>query len=169
MDILKVATEWARAEIFSSSLFVVFGVFFVMASVGFWHLGKTELARAYITPTLVVGGLLLIIGIGLVAGNVMRLNGFEKNYKADAPAFVQSEAKRAQATIREYETVVFKGVPVIIIICALIVLFIDTPRWRAISITTLAMMSIILLIDGTASGRMKAYNAKLQGLSHDSP
>ena len=69
MGILKTATDWAKAEIFSSSFFIVFGVLFVAVSIGFWQLGKTDLAKAYIIPTAVAGVLLLTIGIGLVYTN----------------------------------------------------------------------------------------------------
>lgn len=51
MDILKLATDWAKAEVFSTSFFIVFAVVFLIASLGFWQLGKTDLARAYIFPT----------------------------------------------------------------------------------------------------------------------
>jgi len=47
MDILKAATEWARAELVSTPFFMLFGVLFMATSVGFWQLGKTEMARAY--------------------------------------------------------------------------------------------------------------------------
>lgn len=62
MDILKMATDWAKGEIFSSAFFIIAGVLFVAASIGFWQLGKTDMAKAYIIPTLVAGALLMIIG-----------------------------------------------------------------------------------------------------------
>ena len=70
MQILKVATDWAKAELFSTPFFVLFGLLFLIASVGFWQLGKTEIAKAYMLPTLVAGSLLIIIGVGLFLGQV---------------------------------------------------------------------------------------------------
>lgn len=64
MDILKSAIDWAKAELFQHH-FHLFGVVFMVASLSFWQLGKTEIAKAYIIPTLVAGALLLIIGLGL--------------------------------------------------------------------------------------------------------
>ena len=55
MDMLKTAIDWAKAEVFSTSFFIVFGVLFVLTSIGFWQLGKTDMARANINPTLVAG------------------------------------------------------------------------------------------------------------------
>ena len=99
MELLKLATEWAKAEVFSTRFFIFFAILFLIASIGFWQLGKTDLAKAYILPTLVA---------------------------------------------------------------ALLILFINTPTWRAISITTIAMLIVILLVDGTAHSRIEAYHKELK-------
>lgn len=161
MDILKTATDWAKAELFSTPFFMLFGLAFILGSIGFWQLGKTEIARAYIIPTLVAGILLLTIGLGLYFTNKSRISEFKTAYNSNASAFVESEITRAQRTLTEYKTIVFKAIPIIIIVAALIIIFIKTPTWRAISITTIALMIVILLIDGTAHARMEAYNAQL--------
>ncbi|MBD1395874.1 hypothetical protein H9Q13_01750 [Pontibacter sp. JH31] len=161
MDILKAATDWAKAELFSTPFFILFGLAFMAGSLGFWQLGKTDIARAYIIPTLVAGVLLLTIGLGLFFTNKSRITQFEKAYNTDASAFVASEIVRAESTLNEYKTIVFKIVPLIIIAAALIIIFINTPTWRAISITTIAMMIVILLIDGTAHARIDAYHKQL--------
>ena len=161
MDILKTATDWAKAEVFSTPFFILFGVIFVLASIGFWQLGKTDMAKAYIIPTLVAGALLIIIGLGLFFTNKSRINQFEKSYKSNPSAFVASELVRAEATLKEYQTIVFKIIPLIIIICSLVIVFIDKPVWRASMVTTIAMLVVILLIDGTAHARIEAYNQEL--------
>ncbi|MEO0470429.1 MAG: hypothetical protein AAF206_12465 [Bacteroidota bacterium] len=162
MEILKTANEWAKAEIFSSTFFILFGLMFVAASIGFWQIGKTEVAKAFIFPTLVAGGLLLTIGIGLVYTNKVRISSFETDYNQDAAAFVQSEIDRSDKTIAEYQRIVFKVIPFIIVAAALCIVFIDKPIWRAIGITTIAMMAVILLIDSNASKRMEEYKVQLE-------
>jgi len=162
MDILKTATDWAKAELFSTPFFILFGLVFMAASLGFWQLGKTEMARAYIIPTLVAGVLLLTIGLGLFFTNKSRITQFETAYNKDASVFVESEITRAEATLKEYNTIVFKVIPVIIIVAALLIIFINTPTWRAISITTIAMLIVILLVDGTAYARIDAYHKELK-------
>ena len=162
MEILKIATDWAKAEVFSTTFFILFGIGFVAASIGFWQLGKTDLAKAYIIPTLVAGVLLLTIGLGLFFTNISRISSFESEYNQDASAFVKSEMVRVDNTLNEYKTVVFKVVPLIIIAAALIIIFINTPTWRAIGITTIAMLIVILLIDGTAHARIEAYKKQLE-------
>ncbi len=104
MEILKIATDWAKAEIFSTSFFIFFGLLFVAASIGFWQLGKTDIAKAYVIPMLVAGILVLVIGFGLFFNNKYRVTKFEKDYHKDAPAFVQSEIERVDATLKEYKT-----------------------------------------------------------------
>ena len=161
MEILKTATEWAKSEVFSTPFFILFGVIFVIASVGFWQLGKTEMARAYIIPTLVAGLMLMTIGIGLLYTNISRIKQFETAHNTDAPAFVQSEIERAESTLKEYKNIVFTAIPIIIATCALVLLFFNSPVWRASIITFIGMLVVILLIDGTAHARMDAYYQQL--------
>ena len=161
MDILKTAQDWAKSELFSTPFFVLFGIGFVAASIGFWQLGKTDLAKAYIIPTMVAGVLLMTIGLGLFFTNKARITQFEKAYNTDPSAFVQSELARADATLKEYKNVVFTAIPLIIAACALVLMFVNTPLWRASMITTIAMLIVIMLIDGTAHARIDNYNKQL--------
>ena len=161
MEILKIAQDWARAEVFSTRFFILFAIVFLTASLGFWQLGKTELAKAYVIPTLVAGVLLMTIGLGLFYTNKLRINQFESAYNSDASAFIASEVTRAESTLHEYK-IVFKVIPIIIIVAALLIIFTNTPIWHAISITTIAMMIVILLVDGTAHARMKDYYEQIQ-------
>jgi len=162
MDILKASTDWAKAELFSTPFFILFGVVFMATSFGFWQLGKTEMAKAYIIPTLVAGFLLLIIGLGLFFTNKSRIAQFERDYNADSSAFLTSELERAESTLKEYKNVVFTAIPFIIVACALIIFFINKPIWRASMITTIAMLVVILFIDGTAKARIDAYHKQLE-------
>ena len=164
MELLKLATDWAKSEVFSTRFFILFALAFIAASIVFWQLGKTDLAKAYVTPTLVAGTLLLIIGIGLQYTNVQRVKQFEQDYNTDATAFYQSEMERTECTLKEYG-VVFKVIPILIIIAALLILFIHTPTWRAISITSIAMLTVILLVDGTAHSRIEVYQKELKSVS----
>ncbi len=161
MELLKLATEWAKSEVFSTRFFILFAIGFLIASVGFWQLGKTDLAKAYIIPTLVAGILLLIIGSGLNYTNIQRVKQFEKDFNTDASAFYQSEIERSESTLKEY-SVVFKVIPILIIIAALLILFLNTTTWRAISITTIAILIVILLVDGTAHSRIENYHKELK-------
>ena len=161
MDILKAATDWVKAKLFSTPFFILFGLVFIAVSLGFWQLGKTDMARAYIIPTLVAGVLLLIIGLGLYFSNRSRIAHFEKAYHANSTAFVASELERAESTLREYKQIVFTAIPLIIAACALLIVFVNAPIWRASMITTIALLVIVLFIDGTAHARIDSYHKQL--------
>lgn len=161
MEILKAATDWAKAEVFSSQFFILFGIIFILGCIGFWQLGKTEIAKAFIVPMLVAGTLLLAIGLGIFFANKSRITSFTNAHNSDAAAFLNSEIIRTEKTINEYQTIVFKVIPVIIVIASLLIIFIDKPTWRAIGTTTIAMMVVILLVDNNANARIEAYNQQL--------
>ncbi len=103
----------------------------------------------------------MIIGVGLTYTNISRVTAFETAYNTDSTTFVETEITRAEKTLKEYKNIVFTAIPIIIIACALIILFISSPIWRASAITTIAMMTVILLIDGTAHARIEAYYEQL--------
>ena len=64
---------------------------FLMISLGFWFLGRTDIAKAYIYPTLIVGSLLVLVGLGLFYSNYARLSEFSNEFNENSEAFVQSE------------------------------------------------------------------------------
>ena len=105
--------------------------------------------------------MLMVIGLGLFFTNKARVGQFEAAYAEDAAAFVESEIARAEATLREYETVVFKAIPLLLIVAALIIAFVSAPVWRASATTAIAMLIVILLVDGTAHARIEGYYQRL--------
>ena len=161
MELIKLSTEWAKAEVFSTRFFILFAILFLIVSIGFWQLGKTDLAKAYIIPTLVAGLLLMTIGVGLFYTNKSRITQFEKVFNGNATTLYHSEVERTERTLNEYTTV-FKVIPILIILAALLMLFFHTPIWRAVSITSIAMLIVILFVDGTAYARMETYHTELK-------
>ena len=164
MDLLSLSTEWAESEVFSTRFFILFAILFFITSLGFWQLVKTDLAKAYIIPTSVAAILLLIIGLGLFYTNKSRIKQFNEEYNSNSISFYESEIKRTEATLKEYK-VVFNVIPILIIVAALLILFFDSTTIRAISITTIATLIIVLLIDGTANSRIESYNKSLKELN----
>jgi len=164
MELLNLSTEWAESEVFSTRFFILFAILFFIVSLGFWQLGKTDLAKAYIIPTFVAAILLLIVGLGLFYTNKSRIKQFSEEYKSNSILFFESEIKRTESTLKEYK-VVFKVIPLLIIFAALLILFFDSNTIRAISLTTIAMLIVVLLIDGTAHSRIESYNKSLKELN----
>ena len=164
MDLLNLSTEWAKNEVFSTRFFILFAILFFIASIGFWLLGKTDLAKAYIIPTSVAATLLMIVGLGLFYTNKSRIRQFNEEYNTNSISFYESELKRTESTLKEYK-VVFRVIPILIIVAALLILFLNSTTIRAISITTITMLIIVLLIDGTAHSRIESYNKSLKELN----
>jgi len=162
MDIIKFATEWAKAEVFSARFFIFFALLLLAGSAGFWQLGKTEIARSFIVPALVTGILLLAVGVGIFYANKSRITSFQEAYEKDAAAFVQSEIQRTDKSLGEYRTIVFKVIPMIIVVAALLIVFFQNPTVRAASILTIGMMVVILLVDSNANARLQEYRAELE-------
>ena len=162
METLKTATDWAKSEVFSSTFFILFGLLFIMGTIGFWQLGKTEVARAFVYPAMVCGILLLAVGFGIFFANKSRITSFETAYHNDPAAFVKSEIVRTEKSMGEYKTIVFKVIPFIITAASLLIVFVEKPIWRAVAITTIAMMVVILVVDSNANARIKAYHSHLE-------
>ena len=108
--------------------------------------------------------LLLVVGLGLYFTNKSRIKQFSEEYNANSISFYESEIKRTESTLKEYK-VVFKVIPILIIVAALLILFFNSTTIRAVSITTIAMLIIVLLIDGTAHSRIESYNKSLKELN----
>ena len=164
MEILKSSNQWAKDEVFSSAFFILCGVAFVLATIGFWQLGKTEVARAFIFPTLVAGSLLIMAGISFTLSNKNRLSSFKAEYKTDSVTFVKAEIARVEKTLGEYRNIALKVLPIGIVIAALLIVFIDKPLWRAISITTIALLLCMIWIDSIAEARLDDYHQKLKAV-----
>lgn len=161
MDILKIATDWAKAELVSTTFFIVVGLTFIVVSFGFWQFGKADLSRAYIIPFLVAGGFLMTVGIGLFFTNKARISQFDIDYSNNPTEFVACELARVDRTLVEYKNIVFTAIPVLIFICGLVLLFVSTPIWRASMISAILMLGVILLIDGLAHARISEYKINL--------
>ena len=161
MDILKIAIDWAKAELVSTSFFILCGIIFLSLSFGLWQFGKTDLAKGYIVPMLVAGLFLMTVGIGLFSTNKSRIVEFEVDYNDEPISFINSELERVDRTLNEYKTIVFTSIPVIILVCSIVIFLVDRPLWRASMITTILMLGVILLIDGLAHARISDYKSEL--------
>ena len=162
MDILKTAHEWAKVELVTTKIFMLSGIVFIAIGTGFWLLGKSDVARSFIWPQIVVGVLLLTVGVGLHFAYLNRMNGYLDALNKDVLSFVQSEIDYANKTIASYEGTVFKVLPLIVAVASILIVFIHQPIWRAICISTIAMMTVIMTIDGTANARMKEYKQQME-------
>jgi ABC-2 type transport system permease protein len=160
MNILKLSTDWAKAEVFSAKIALLLSLIFFLASIGFWQLGKTAMAKAFVWPMLVAGILVVVVSAGLYFTNKPRITQFETAYNTDAKAFVQVETERTAKSQNDL-ALVFKVLPLIIIAAALLIIFVNKPLWRAIGITTIALMTLLMFIDSNTNARNTTYHQHL--------
>ena len=160
MDIIKLSTDWAKAEVFSARIVWLFSVVEIIAAIGFWYLGKTGMAKAFGWPLLVGGLFLVAIGAGLFFTNKPRVERFEKLFHSDPKTFVGEEIQRTEKSQGEL-AIVFKVLPVIIILAAIVILLISAPLWRAIGITTIITAAFLMVVDSNTDARNTTYHSQL--------
>jgi len=79
MDIIKLSTDWAKAEVFSAKIVWLFSIVEIAAAISFWYLGKTAMAKAFGWPLLLAGLFLVVIGAGLFLQITQGLSGLNRN------------------------------------------------------------------------------------------
>lgn len=161
MDILNASTEWAHAEVFSSKIVLLLSVLFFLAALGFWQLGKTDMAKAFVWPLLVAGVLMIAVSSGLYFSNKPRIASFETAYKNNPGEFIRNEIARTAQSQNDLAMIVFTVLPIVIMAAALLIVFVSAPLWRAIGITVIALTTCLLFIDSNTSARNANYHQQL--------
>jgi len=160
MDIVKLSTDWAKAELFSARIVWLFSIIVLLSATGFACWGKTAMAKAFVIPFVVSGVLLAAIGIGLYAANKPRIARFEQEYKMDTAGFVKKEMARTTKSAGDLR-LVFKILPAISIAAAVFLMLFSSPTWRAISITVMLTVVFLMTVDSNTSARNAAYHEQL--------
>ena len=119
------------------------------------------MAKAFVWPLLITGVLMIAIAAGLYFANEPRIVSFETAYKNNPNEFIQSEIARSAKSQKDLSTIVFKVLPAIIIVAALLIMVVSTPRWRAIGITIIALMTCLMFIDSNTAERNANYHQQL--------
>jgi hypothetical protein len=160
MDVLKLSTDWAKAEVFSAKIVWLFSAIEIIAAMGFWYWGKTVMAKSFIWPLLAAGLFLAAVGTGLYFANNPRITRFENEYRRNPAAFVQQEIQRTAESKREM-ALVFKILPAIIIFAALMILLLPHSLWQTIAITTIITAAFLMIVDSNTEARNNTYNSQL--------
>ena len=160
MDILKISTEWARAELFSAKIVGLFSLLILLSAIGFALWGKTVMAKAFVMPMIVAGLFLVAVGIGLYTANKPRIEQFKSEYNKDANSFIQKEIVRTTKSKGDFKTV-FKVLPAIIIVAVILLLFFPSANWRAITVTIITTAAFLMIVDSNTEARNNAYREEL--------
>ncbi|HWK07830.1 MAG TPA: hypothetical protein VNS58_29565 [Puia sp.] len=160
MDIIKLSTDWARAEIFSAKIVWLFSLVESLAALGFWYWGRTAIAKIFLWPLLVMGLFLVAVGAGLYAANQPRIARFENESRHDPKAFLETEIQRTAKSQRDLASV-FKILPAIIIVAAAVIAFAPANGWRAISVTVILTAAFLMVVDSNTTARNDDYHNQL--------
>jgi hypothetical protein len=160
MDIVKLSTDWARAEVVSSKIVLLFSAVQLVTAIGFWYFGRTAMSKAFAWPMLLCGLFLVAVGAGLYFANNPRIKQFEIEGSQHPGAFIDAEIQRTTDSQRQL-ALVFRILPAIIIAAAIIVILLPAPTWRAIAITVITTGSFLLVVDSNTDARNDAYHVHL--------
>ncbi|WP_079240871.1 hypothetical protein [Chryseobacterium indologenes] len=160
MDILKISTEWALAELFSAKIVGLFSIIGLCSAAGFAIWGTSVTAKAFVIPMIIAGSFLATVGIGLYVANKPRLEQFKNDYNTDSKNFVKKEIARTSKSQADFKTV-FKILPLIIIAATILFLFSTSANWKAITITVMITSCFLMIVDINTEARNKAYHEKL--------
>jgi ABC-2 type transport system permease protein len=160
MELLKLSIEWAKAEIFSAKIVWLFSIITLVSATGFGFWGKTPTAKAFVIPLIVAGIFLVSVGIGLYAVNYPRISQFEKDHNRNAKAFLAKEISRSADSQGQLK-IVFRILPAIGIVAAILLMIFPSPYWRAITVTIILLTSFLMAVDSNTEARNDAYHDKL--------
>ena len=163
MDIIKLSTDWAKAEVFSAKIVWLFSAIEIMAALGFWYLGRTAMAKAFVWPLLLAGLLLVAVGAGLHFANKPRIERFEREYHHNPDAFIKEELQRTAKSQKQL-ALVFKILPAMITIAAIAILFLPVLPWRAVAVTTIILAALLMIVDSNTEARNTDYHTHLSNL-----
>jgi hypothetical protein len=160
-DLVKLSTDWAKAEVFSGKIVWLFSVIYIATAIGFLYLGRTAMAKAFVWPFLVAGIFLIAVGSGLFFTNQPRIAQFEKEYHQNPEAFVQQEIQRTAESQKQL-ALVFRILPAMIIIAAIVILCLpESQNWRAIGIIVIATATFLTIVDSNTDSRNTIYHSRL--------
>lgn len=162
MEIIRAATEWAKAEIVSSVFFMLFGLLYIVGSIGLWKFGNTPMTKALFIPLLVAGGLLLGAGVSFYLSSRAILTNLEIEYNANPAEWINSEIQRVESTKKTYENVAMKVFPAIIVVAVFVFFLVSNSTLRSISLAIIAFLVVLVLLDSQALKRIMVYHDKLK-------
>ena len=136
MDILKLSTDWAKAEVFSAKIVWLFSAIEILTALGFWQLGRTAMAKAFVWPLLLT------------------------QYHQNPDTFIKEEIQRTTVSQKQL-SLVFRILPAIIILASLAIMLLPIFPWRAAAITIIITTAFLMIVDSNTEARNDAYHAQL--------
>ncbi len=104
---------------------------------------------------------------GLTYNNYSRLKAFPVAYNESRTEFIKAEIERTESTIASTDSTIFKWIPILIIVAALLIIFVDKPMWRAACVTSIAFLITLLVVDSNSHSRIVEYDKALKRSLHE--
>ena len=158
MEIINYSIDWARGEVFSAKVIALISVFVLLCAAGFYFWGKTSMARAYWLPLALSGVFLVVVAGGLYYANQPRIASFQEQYRENPEQFVRSELERTAKSDSDLTMIVFRILPVIVIVCAIGAMFITQTQWRAWFIVLMMLGAFLMAVDSNTKARNAEYH-----------
>lgn len=166
MELLKLSTDWAKAEVFSAKMVWLFSIIVLLSALGFWYWGKTTMAKAFVWPLVVSGLLLVAVGVGLFWANKPRILQFEQASINNPSTFLQQELQRTAKSQKEL-AMVFKALPALLVLSGLLIFFLSSANWRAIGIAIGLVALFLMAVDSNTDARNTIYHKQLKSLNDE--
>lgn len=163
MDILNYSTAWAKAEVFSAKVIWLFSFLVLVTAISLLYWGKTIMSQAFVIPLVVAGVFLLTVGLGLYVANKPRITQFEIESLTDAGGLLYREIARTTKSEAQFK-IVFKVLPSIAALSAMILFFPVSPTWKATSIVLVFTCIFLLMVDRKTAARNTQYRNQLLNL-----
>jgi len=162
MDIIKIASDWAKLELISNSIFVLASVIFLSISFFLHTYARESHFLTYSIPVLVAAVLLLILGAGLMFSTWQHLINLQPQFQQDNTLFIEAELMRAKKTISQYNLAIGLIFPALGLVNFCILLIFQNDHVRASSVTFLVVLVNLIIIDTAAKERLTNYAKHLE-------
>ena len=164
MDILKIATDWAKIELISNSVFVLASIIFLSVSFFLQICARESHFSTYSLPFLIAAILLLILGAGLLFSTWQHSTNLE--FQPDKALFIQAELTRAEKTISQYKLALYVIFPALGLISFCVLFVFQNDQVRASAITSVIVLLILIIVDTAAKERLVKYTKDLAISNH---
>ena len=116
------------------------------------------MARAYWLPLALSGVFLVVVAGGLYYANHPRIASFQEQYRENPELFVKGELERTAKSDSDLTMIVFRILPVIVIVCAVGAMFITKTQWRAWFIVLMMLGAFLMAVDSNTRARNAEYH-----------
>ena len=125
---------------------------------------RAEVFSAKIVWLFSLGLFLVAVGAGLYGANNPRIARFENEAQLNPKAFISTEIQRTAKSQHDL-TMVFKILPGIIIVAAVVIMLVPGAAWRAISVTIILTAAFLMVVDSNTTARNDDYHTQLLELN----